>query len=78
MTWCRAQISLWAAQGYRVSRITEIGFTSGDLVRELIHNFKRDRFSSLTSSSASIPPRPLRPPSDTAHPVPSRSGNPER
>lgn len=48
VTWRRAQIVLWAAQGYRVARIAEIGFTSEDRVREVIHNFNRDGFSSLS------------------------------
>lgn len=48
VTWRRAQIVLWAAQGYRVPRIAEIGFTSEDRVREVIHNFNRDGFASLT------------------------------
>jgi len=37
----RAQIVLWAAQGYPVGRIAEIGFTSEDRVREVIHTFNR-------------------------------------
>jgi len=52
VTWRRAQIVLWAAQGYRVSRIAEIGFTSEDRVREVIHNFNRDAFSSLSPKYA--------------------------
>lgn len=48
VTWRRAQIVLWAAQGYRVSRIAEIGFTSEDRVREVIHNFNADGFESLS------------------------------
>ena len=47
VTWRRAQIVLWAAQGYPVARIAEIGFTSEDRVREVINNFNRDGFSSL-------------------------------
>lgn len=47
VTWRRSQIVLWAAQGHPVSRIAEIGFTSEDRVREVIHNFNRDGFSSL-------------------------------
>lgn len=52
VTWRRAQIVLWAAQGYPVSRIAEIGFTSEDRVREVIHNFNRDGFDSLTPKYA--------------------------
>ena len=47
VTWRRAQIVLWAAQGYPVGRIAEIGFTSPDRVREVIHNFNQDGFESL-------------------------------
>jgi transposase len=50
VTWRRAQIVLWAAQGYSVSRIAEIGFTSKDRVREVIHNFNRDGFAALEPS----------------------------
>lgn len=46
--WRRAQIVLWAAQGYPVPRIAEIGFTSEDRVREVIHGFNRDGFDSLS------------------------------
>jgi hypothetical protein len=49
VTWRRAQIVLWAAQGYRVSRIAEIGFTSEDRVREVIH------ISTPTGSRVSLP-----------------------
>src|SRR3989337_1044563 len=52
VTWRRAQIVLWAAQGYAVGRIAEIGFTSEDRVREVIHNFNRDGFSSLSPKYA--------------------------
>jgi hypothetical protein len=38
---------LWAAQGYPVSRIAEIGFTSLDRVREVINNFNQDGFEAL-------------------------------
>lgn len=50
--WRRAQIVLWAAQGYPVGRIAEIGFTSEDRVRAVINNFNRDGFSSLSPSYA--------------------------
>jgi len=50
VTWRRAQIVLWAAQGYPVVRIAEIGFTSQDRVREVIHNFNRDGFAALEPS----------------------------
>ncbi len=52
VTWRRAQIVLWAAQGYPVARIAEIGFTSEDRVRAVIHNFNRDGFSSLSPKYA--------------------------
>jgi transposase len=35
-----------------VARIAEIGFTSEDRVREVIHNFNRDGFSSLSPKYA--------------------------
>jgi len=50
VTWRRTQIALWAAQGYPVARIAEIGFTSEDRVRGVIHSFNRDGFSSLSPS----------------------------
>ncbi len=52
VTWRRAQIVLWAGQGNPVGRIAEIGFTSEDRVRDVIHNFNRDGFSSLSAKYA--------------------------
>ncbi len=52
VTWRRAQIVLWAAQGYSVARIAGIGFTSEDRVRAVIHSFNRDGFLSLSPKYA--------------------------
>jgi transposase len=47
VTWRRAQMVLWSAQGMPVARIAEVSFTSADRVREVIHNFNADGFDSL-------------------------------
>ena len=47
VTWRRAQIVLWSAQGMDVPRIAPLAFTSEDRVREVIHNFNDDGFDSL-------------------------------
>jgi transposase len=47
VTWRRAQIVLWSAQGMAVPRIAPLAFTSEDRVREVIHNFNDDGFESL-------------------------------
>ena len=47
VTWRRAQIVLWSAQGMDVSQIAPLAFTSPDRVREVIHNFNADGFDSL-------------------------------
>jgi len=39
VTWRRAQIVLWSAQGMDVPQIAPLAFTSDDRVREVIHNF---------------------------------------
>jgi transposase len=45
--WRRAQIVLWSAQRYDVTKIAELAFTSPDRVRAVIHNFNKDGFDSL-------------------------------
>jgi transposase len=47
VTWRRAQIVLWSAQGMDVPQIAPLAFTSEDRVREVIHNFNDDGFDSL-------------------------------
>ena len=47
VTWRRAQIVLWSAQGMDVPQIAPPAFTSEDRVREVIHNFNADGFESL-------------------------------
>jgi transposase len=47
VTWRRAQIVLWSAQGMSVPQIAPLAFTSEDRVREVIHNFNDDGFDSL-------------------------------
>jgi len=47
VTWRRAQVVLWSAQGMDVPQIAPLAFTSEDRVREVIHNFNADGFASL-------------------------------
>ncbi|MEV7116678.1 IS630 family transposase [Streptomyces anulatus] len=47
VTWRRAQMVLLSAQAMPVTRIAEVSFTSDDRVRDVIHNFNADGFSSL-------------------------------
>jgi Helix-turn-helix domain len=47
VTWRRAQIVLWSAQGMDVAQIAPLAFTSEDRVRAVIHNFNTDGFDSL-------------------------------
>lgn len=47
VTWRRAQIVLWSAQGMDVPQIAPLAFSSEDRVREVIHNFNADGFDSL-------------------------------
>ncbi len=47
VTWRRAQIVLWSAQGMAVPQIAPLAFSSEDRVREVIHNFNDDGFDSL-------------------------------
>lgn len=55
VTWRRAQVVLWSAQGMAVPQIAPLAFTSEDRVREVIDNFNDDgspsrRVSSSTTS----------------------------
>jgi transposase len=47
VTWRRAQMVLLSAQGMDVPGIATVAFTSEDRVRDVIHNFNADGFSSL-------------------------------
>jgi transposase len=47
VTWRRAQMVLLSAQGMPVAKIAEVSFTSDDRVRDVIHNFNADGFTSL-------------------------------
>jgi hypothetical protein len=47
VTWRRAQMVLWSAQGMSVARIAGPAFTSEDRVRDVPHNFNADGFDSL-------------------------------
>jgi transposase len=47
VTWRRAQMMLLSAQGMDVAAIAKVAFTSEDRVRDVIHNFNADGFSSL-------------------------------
>jgi transposase len=47
VTWRRAQMVLWSAQGMSVPQIAGLAFTSEDRVRDVLHNFNTDGFDSL-------------------------------
>ena len=47
VTWRRAQMVLLSAQGMDVAGIAKVAFTSEDRVRDVIHNFNSDGFTSL-------------------------------
>ena len=47
VTWRRAQMVLWSAQGMSVQQIAGLAFTSEDRVRDVLHNFNADGFDSL-------------------------------
>jgi transposase len=47
VTWRRAQMVLWSAQGMSVAQIAGPAFTSEDRVRDVLHNFNADGFESL-------------------------------
>jgi transposase len=47
VTWRRAQMVLLSAQGMDAAAIAKVAFTSEDWVRDVIHNFNADGFSSL-------------------------------
>jgi transposase len=47
VTWRRAQMVLWSAQGMDTAQIAELSFTSPDRVRDVLHNFNADGFASL-------------------------------
>jgi hypothetical protein len=47
VTWRRAQIVLLSAQGMPAPKIAEVTFTSGNRVRDVIHNFNADGFDRL-------------------------------
>ena len=47
VTWRRAQMVLWSAQGMSVAQIAGLAFTSEDRVRDVLHNFNADGFDSL-------------------------------
>ena len=47
VAWRRAQMVLLSAQGMDVAQIAKVAFTSEDRVRDVIHNFNTDGFSSL-------------------------------
>src|SRR5260370_22323127 len=47
VTWRRAQMVLWPAQGMSVAQIARLAFTREDRVRDVLHNFNADGFESL-------------------------------
>lgn len=47
VTWRRAQMVLLSAQGMDTAMIAQVTFTSPDRVRDVVHNFNTDGFSSL-------------------------------
>ncbi|TFE25065.1 IS630 family transposase [Frankia sp. B2] len=57
VTWRRAQMILLSAQGMPPRKIAEVTFTSEDRVRDVIHNFNADGFTSLYPKYAGGRPR---------------------
>ncbi len=58
VTWRRAQMVLLSAQGMDVAAIAKVAFTSEDRVRDVIHNFNADGFSSLYPKyKGGLPPK---------------------
>jgi transposase len=47
VTWRRAQVVLWPAQGMGVAQIAGLACTSEDRVRDVLHNFNAGGFDSL-------------------------------
>ena len=47
VTWRRAQVVLWSAQGMSVAQIARLAFTSEDRGRDVLRNFNADGFGSL-------------------------------
>ena len=47
VTWRRAQMVLWSAQGMSVAQIAGLAFTSEDRIRDVLHNFNADGLDSL-------------------------------
>src|SRR6266536_3423054 len=47
VTWRRAQMVLWSAQGMSVAQIARLAFSSEDGVPDVLHNFNADGFASL-------------------------------
>jgi hypothetical protein len=47
VTWRRAQMVSWSAQGMSVAQIAGSAFTRDDQVRDVLHNFNADGFDSL-------------------------------
>ena len=47
VTWRRAQMVLWSAQGMSATQIAGLAFTSEDRVRDVLHDFNADGFGSL-------------------------------
>ena len=91
VTWRRAQMVLWSAQGMSVAQIAGLAFTSEDRVRDVLHNFNADGFESLLSlvglelgaiderdASAGLPPvvhDTLPPAVGQVQPSPATTGN---
>ena len=47
VTWRRAQMVSWSAQGMSVAQIAGSAFTRDNQVRDVLHNFNADGFDSL-------------------------------
>jgi hypothetical protein len=47
VTWRRAQMVLWSAQGMSVAQIARLALPAGDRVRDVLDNFSADAFESL-------------------------------
>ena len=55
VTWRRAQMVLWSAQGMSVAQIAGLAFTSEDRVRDVLHDFNANAVESLYPRYAGRP-----------------------
>src|SRR5258708_27847791 len=68
VTWRRAPMVLWSAQGMSVAQIAGLAFTSEDRVRGVLHNFNADGVESpYPPYAGGRPPRVPTAPRPRAH-----------